>query len=160
MRFSHNSLFKIEGHTYSYIYCVSVCASAYLCAPHACMSLQRSEKASGLLELELEMAMSHHVCSGNWTQVLCKNSKYYNQLNHLSCLTSPIFNDAPECGFSCKVLWCLATKKKKIHPCRPKKTYLQTLSGLGQSVLTSSSETNACGMKSHPWVRIKLLLKM
>jgi hypothetical protein len=42
-------------------------ACMHICASHACLL--------DPLELALQMALSHHVSTGKWTQVLCKNNK-------------------------------------------------------------------------------------
>lgn len=46
------------------------------------------QKASGPLELDLWTVMSCHVSAGNRAQVLCKCSKCYSLLSHLS---SPLY---------------------------------------------------------------------
>lgn len=52
-----------------------------------CACVQTSEEARrkvlSLLELELQMAVGHHVGAGNHTPALCKNSKHSNLQNWL-----------------------------------------------------------------------------
>jgi len=44
-------------------------------AHHVLQCPWRPEKLLDPLELELQLVMSWHVGTGNWTQVLCKNSE-------------------------------------------------------------------------------------
>jgi hypothetical protein len=45
----------------------------YVCALHACSANGGQKRASDPLELELKMAVSHHVGAENQIRVLCKS---------------------------------------------------------------------------------------
>lgn len=49
-------------------------AYMYMCKPQVC-SAHGQKRVLDPLDLELQIVMNHHMCAGNYTQVLCKSNK-------------------------------------------------------------------------------------
>ena len=75
--------------------CMLVCVCVCMCV---CVCAQRYTVDSGgqmmalVLELNLQMVVSHHVGSGNQIQVLCKSNKCSYPPSHLSSPTPPCYH--------------------------------------------------------------------
>ena len=57
-----------------YFMCMMFCLSEYMCTPCILAAGGGQKRASDLLELELQMVVSHHFNPGNETPVLWKSS--------------------------------------------------------------------------------------
>lgn len=60
----------------------------YVCVQHEyLLPAKAQKKVSDLLELELQMNVSHYVDAGNWTRVHCKSSTCCYLLKYISSLS-------------------------------------------------------------------------
>lgn len=64
-----------------------VCVWVQIFAQQACRNLKRSEEAVDPLELELQIVVSHHVGTGNWTWILCRSRSTVNCWDISPCLS-------------------------------------------------------------------------
>ena len=62
------------------IYVYGCFACTYICAPHVCLEPRKArrgiqQRTQGLLQLELQMVVSHHVDARNRTRIFYKSSQ-------------------------------------------------------------------------------------